>query len=354
MQQVSSVNLEKLPTNGYYVSKEDKKKQYFQNESHIHKQNALTGIKTSAHKLYNDVFTYFPKGFKGSKNSDFYEFLSMGLVPYLIGGATMIATYSAANSAFKPSDAGAAAKVARNSAAGIVLYGLGKVASRKLSRSLINMSTGVNLDLKYLNKAYEVPELGQDKGLVRVQYPGVYDSSEFPRTDLIKKDAELFHDDKNYHDDRIARKMGYKDRLNAPEQIVNKKVRELKVRAGAMENILGYIPAALGVALGAQKSFQNLKIEKVFNFDEAKNLDKVDFKAIKSNLFNPVKTLKNSFVELWQGNGRNLITKNFGKALIIGSVAATLLNWLVPTLAFKKKPDTLKSKIDTKKEYEVC
>jgi len=30
MQQVSSVNLEKLPTNGYYVSKEDKKKQYLQ------------------------------------------------------------------------------------------------------------------------------------------------------------------------------------------------------------------------------------------------------------------------------------------------------------------------------------
>lgn len=350
MQQYS-VSLDKLPKKGYYVSKKEQKEKHYHEESHIHKQGPLTGIKTSAHKLYNDVFTYFPKGFKGSKNSDFYEYLSLGMVPYLIGSAMLIASYCAANGKFTNMDAGYARKVAKSFGAGVVLYGLGKVFSRTLSRTLINASTNVNLNLKYLNKAHEVPEVGQEQGIVRTQYPGVYDSSEFPRTDLLSKDSELNHNDRNYHSDRIAKKLGNGEKLNSPEQLTDKKAREVKVRATALENVLGYIPAALGVAIGAQDGFANLKYNKVINL---KGVKKFNIGNIRGNIEGLFDAFKESCKQLWQGNPRNFVTKNFGKAMIIGGIAATVLNWLIPVIGFKTNPNTMKSKIDTKKEYEVC
>ena len=59
---------ESLPKTGYLVSKEEKKEKIYKNESHIHKQGPLSGVKAGAHRLYNDILTYFPKGFAGSKN----------------------------------------------------------------------------------------------------------------------------------------------------------------------------------------------------------------------------------------------------------------------------------------------
>ena len=76
MQQITSPSVENLSKVGYLVSNEEKKEKYYKNESHFHKQTLLTGLKADAHQLYNDVFTYFPKGFAGSKNSDFYEYLA--------------------------------------------------------------------------------------------------------------------------------------------------------------------------------------------------------------------------------------------------------------------------------------
>ena len=39
-------------------------------------------------------------GIKGSKKSTFYEFLSMGIVPYLVGSATFMALFGGANKYF--------------------------------------------------------------------------------------------------------------------------------------------------------------------------------------------------------------------------------------------------------------
>lgn len=345
-----SISIDKLPEKGYYVSKKEQKEKYYHEESHIHEQNLLTGVKVGAHKLYNDVFTYFPKGFKGSKNSDFYEFLALGSVPYLIGSAMLYASYGAANKAFNSADKFSANQVKTAMGAGIVLYGLGKAVSRTLSRTLINSSTNVNLNLKCLNKAYEVPEPGQEKGLVRVQYPGVWDSCEFPRTDLLSKDAEINHNDRNYHNDRIAQKLGSGEKLNSPEQLTDKKAREVKVRATALENILGYVPAALGVAIGSQDGFRNIEFKKVFKGDNKL----INFKNAKNNIVSLGEGFAQSCKMLWKGDGRNSLTKNFGKAMIIGGVAATVLNWLIPVIGFKTNPNTMKSKIDNKKDYEVC
>ena len=112
-----------LPRTGYYVSKEGNKDKIYKNESHIHKQGPFTTIKAGAHKFTNDIFTYFPKGFAGSKNSDFYEYLSLGMVPYLIGSFMMYALYKGANNAFKLTDKTMADAVANKMGAGILFYG---------------------------------------------------------------------------------------------------------------------------------------------------------------------------------------------------------------------------------------
>ncbi len=342
MQQIKNINIENPVNKGYTVDKEGQKENYYKTESHLYKQDMFSGIKAGAHKLTNDVFTYFPKGFSGSKNFNFYEYLSMGMVPYILGSATLIALSKAANKCFNIQDAKFANDAAKTMGAGVILYGLGKWASKKISRTLINASTGVDLGMTYINKSVEIPENGRKEGIIRTQYPGVYDSIEFYRNDLLKRDAQLNHENIFYYDDKVAKKAGYGDRLNSPEGVTADKIRRLKSRAGALENIGQYIAAATGVALGAQKSFQDLHFFKGFNL-----------KAIKGTMFSVVNALKNGVKQLWAGTDRNIFTKHYGKAMLVATVAATLLDWIIPTIAFKHKPNTMKSKIDDTKECEV-
>ncbi len=343
MQQIQSPSVDSLPRIGYYVSKEEQKQKFYKNESHIHKQGPLSGVKAGAHKFTNDFLTYFPKGFAGSKNSDFYEYLSLGMVPYVVGSAMLIALYGAARGKFNPTDAYAAGKGFRMMTAGVLGYGIGKWASPKLSRTLINASTDNDLDLKYIKKINELPEPGQEKGLVRIQYPGVYDSAEFFRKDLLAKDAELNHGNVYALDDKKAKKAGFKEKLNNPGQLINEKTRKLKIRATALENVSKYIVAATGVALGSQKAFEEMKLNK-----------NNSLKNITSNIRGIGKTIVEAGKQLWQGTDRNIVTRNYGKVLIGASAIATLLAWLIPTIGFKTNPNTMKSKVDTNKEYEVC
>ena len=287
MQQISSISVDKLPNSGYLVNDEEKKKKFFQTESHIHKQGPLTGLKAGAHKLTNDIFTYYPKGFAGSKNSDFYEYLSMSMIPNLVGSAMMIGLYSGANLLFNSADKISANKVAKRMGAGVVLYSLFKWAFQKITHSGIKASTGVDLDMRYIKKVNELPELGQEKGFVRTQYPGVYDSVNFYRSDLLAKDGEINHGNVYYHDDKIIKKAGFSEKLNAPNQAASVKIKEVKARTTAMENIGKYIAAATGVALGSQQAFDNLK--GICKLVEGKNAKEIS-ELLKGNTCGPRST----------------------------------------------------------------
>ncbi len=333
MQQVKLTSVDNLPPTGYYVSNEQKKEKFYKNESHIHKQGPLAGIKVSAHRLTNDIFTYFPKGFSGSKNSDFYEYLSLGMVPYLVGSAMLIAT-NLPNKLYNASDAMEAGKCAKRFGAGVVLYGLGKLASQKLSRTLIHKTTGIPLDLYFLNRVNELPEPGREKGLVRVQYPKIFDSVNFYRRDILAKDGEINHGNLYYFNDQLAKKLGYDKKLNDPEQTTGDKIRATKARATALESISKYVTAACGVALGNQAAFEDLKIAHPTTY---------------------ISCFKKACKQLWQPKkGKNILTKYYGRTLAIASLATTLLAWIIPSLTFKRKPDTIKTKIDDKKEFEVA
>ena len=131
----------------------------------------------------------------------------------------------------------------------------------------------------------------------------------------------------------MAKKAGFKDAQNlSTNQIVGEKIRGVIARSIALENVSKYLTAITGVALGSQKSFGQIQ-------------------------FTKPKTWKDTFVksakELWKGNDKNIFTKHAGKALAIGAGVSTMLAWLIPTIAFKTNPDTMKSKIDINKEIEV-
>lgn len=344
MPQVPKVSIEDIPRNSYYVDKNKKKEDIYKNEDHIHRQGPLSGLNAELYETENALLTYFPKGFMGSKNSNFHEFLAMGRIPYIIGSIMLMGLYSFANKFYNAQDAGWAAKAAKCFGAGVVAYAVGNWAVKKIAHAGIKLSTGVPLDLRYIRKIPTLPEPGQEKGIVEKEYAKVFESVDFFRKDLLLKDSELNHGDMHYFNDKIVQKAGYGKDTNSSYQIADPKIRELKARTTALENITSYIMAATGVALGNQETFETLKIGRK--------------EGLVCNVKTTLTSVKNKVIEglqqMWKGNDKNIITKHYGKALILGSLLATFLTWFIPSRGFKSNPNTMKSTVDNKKEYEVC
>lgn len=66
------------------------------------KNNPATRTLIAIDKLTNAATLYPAKGLKGNKNANFYEFLTMGTVPYLIGSGMLMGVFNAANKYFAP------------------------------------------------------------------------------------------------------------------------------------------------------------------------------------------------------------------------------------------------------------
>ena len=339
MQKVHSISVDKIPfKSGYHVpSRQERREKFYGTDSHIYAQGPLAGVKAGAHKFINNFLTYFPKGFSGSKNSDFYEYLSMGMVPFAVGSVMLASLYGLTNGKYMASEKFHADNLFKRTGAGVLFFATGKWLAPKISRTALTLTTGINLDKRYLNRTSELPEFGQEKGMSRVQYPGVFDSVQFYRKDLLAKDGDINHNNIYFHDDRIVKKAGFKKAKQAStNQIADEKIRGVKARATALEDISKYALAATGVAFGFQKAFGDFRISDI-KTKQAKITD----------------VFVNAAKQLWNGNSRNIFTKNAGKALVLFSAISTIAAWLIPTIKFKTNPDTMKSQIDEKKAYEV-
>lgn len=99
---------------GYFMPGDDN----HGSEDKIIKKTPLTGARIMADKIAKDIFVYAPKGMQGSKNSNFYEYLSLGIIPYIVGSAMLIATSVAAKKFFNPNDAKASGMMGKNIAIG--------------------------------------------------------------------------------------------------------------------------------------------------------------------------------------------------------------------------------------------
>lgn len=344
MNKVQSVQSpQNIPQDGYYVPEEGSHKSASSNDQII-KKTPLIGARIVADKLVKDVFTYAPKGLQGSRNSNFYEFLSLGLVPNLVGSGMLIALFNAANKGFSMPAKSFASISGRKMGFGVALYAVGKWLGSKLINKGVQLKTGVDLEMPYKKVVTELPDGKNDKNLTAIEYHRVFESADFPRWDLINKQGEQQGNRYVWYD-KIAKRMGFDEPLNSPDQIVQPKVKETVIKASAAKSISSFIWAALGVALAAQAPF-----EKKFSVASGDIMTKA-----KSMGRNMALTLKNSFVDLYTGRNFGFThgSKIVGKALIFGAAASTILGVINATRGFKVAKDQPDTQIDLNKEYEV-
>ena len=165
-------------------------------------------MKQSYQKTTSAFIDYPAKGLSGDINSNFYEFLTMGIVPYLLGSAMFMIVFNALNLGkhLGARDAKVAGNIGKKMGLGVVLYGVFKTLSKHLVTTPVKMVTGVDTDMPYQNKVYNLPKgAGKDAEIeAQFQQRKIFDSKEFFRKDLLKR---------SYYDN-VAKKLGMGENLN--------------------------------------------------------------------------------------------------------------------------------------------
>jgi len=330
------------PQSGYIVQK---KNPHLDDESHIVKKHPFIGAKNTMRKLGNSVFYYAPKGMKGSVNSNFHEYLSMGLIPYVTGSAVLIGLFNFTNVFFAHQDKASANFKGAQMAAGVVLYGLGKWLGNKLITKGVHAKTGIDMDMPYEKVVNELPDYkGDEKTLYREPHK-VYESVEFPRWDLLNQMGEREGNRYKYWD-KIAKKMGHKEKLNSPDQEVQPKIKKVITKARAAQSISSFLWAATGVALGAQKPFGH-----IFNFSPKAITLGAKLKEFPKKFGS---ALVQSTKDLYTGkNADGVINKKsraMGRTLIFATLASTALGIANACIGFKAKKENGKVVFDPRKE----
>ena len=307
-----------------FSSKKDGEKGY--NYDTLLSNTPLTRLRIGADNAIN-AFTLYPaKGLKGNKNANFYEFLSMGTVPYVTGSLTLMAVFNSVNKHFPHYSKTKASAIGNKMALGVLFYALMKGVSKSFISKPIQMMTGVDIERPYAKVIYELPDDINDTDIISIEHHKVFESVEFPRWDLLYGD-EAKGQKKNYRYDKIAKKLGLGKNLNDSDQEVKPRIKEIVIKANLAKNISSYLWAACGVALAFQKPWDKF------------------FRVMSFNIFNKDKfmksltTFKDSFIEsskaLYKGEGKG-IRKHAGK-IVLGMAAASTVLGLIGTMSGAKK-----------------
>ena len=86
---IKAINLAKNSTS--FHSEQPKNKA--SDETRILPNNIKTSLKQGTQKTMSAFIDYPVKGLKGDINSNFYEFLTMGIVPYIAGSAMFMTVF---------------------------------------------------------------------------------------------------------------------------------------------------------------------------------------------------------------------------------------------------------------------
>lgn len=325
--QIEAAQLEKIPKNSYIVAEHNS-----DNEDHIIKKRPTTGARITADKFVNDIFSYTKKGMQGSRNSNFYEFLSLGLIPNLVGSTMLILLSNALNNKFGGRDTMFANMNGRKMAGGVILYAAGKWLGNKIINKGVQAKTGIDLEMPYKKVVHELPETKGGEGKTSVEFHKVFESVDFPRWDLINKQGEEKNDRYEYYN-KLAKKMGYKGDLNSADQVVQPKIREVLVKSSAAKSISSYVWAALGCAIAAQ--------DPVGEFMNYRN----------ASLGTKLKKLPSDICTTIGKSVKELSKTKFGKGLMIAAAATSVLGIANATKNFKAEKENKTSTVNYNKEY---
>lgn len=313
----SSVNSVCVCFREYPQIEHDKKQKRYDKDTLL-KDNLSTRLRIEFDKFTNAATIYPAKGLTGDKNSNFYEFLTLGTVPYIIGSLTLMGAFNLANKYFEPYSRSRAAKYGNKMALGVLFYGLAKNLSQPLITEPVKFKTGVDVNMPYARVVYELPDNKYDTDITSIEYHKVFESVEFPRWDLLYAD-ETKGEKRNKYYDKIAKKMGLGENLPDSDQEVKPHIREVVTKTIAVKNIVPYLWAAAGVALAVQKPWEDFFPHLTFKFWQGKKF------------LNCLSTFgycfKQSVKELYTGanNGLGKYSGIAGKLAIFTPIVATIL-----------------------------
>ena len=312
------------------------------------KNNFITRSRIGMDK-FTKAFTVYPaKGLAGNKNANFYEFLTMGNVPYLIGSITLMSIFNSANKHFEHFAGAKASKLGNKMALGVILYAAFKSASKALVNYPVKWITGIDTELPYAKVNYLLQENPQNyNNLTSIEYHKVGESVDFPRWDQLYGDPAK-GEAVNWRYDKIAKKNGLGENLNDSDQEVKPIYKEVLVKSKLAKSISSYLWAATGVALAFQKPWEDYFKVATLKFWKPKDFGH-SLKIFGESLVKSVK-------ELYHGDltSTSKITKHSGKILIGTALAATIIG-VANTVHLTKKPEKQNSAklFDNKKESVV-
>lgn len=364
----NSISLNRFQNVSFGNKETNEKKEHHENDVLLYdekkKHPVTTGLKIQADKFKNACTTYPKKGFSGSKNSNFYEFLTMGMVPYLTGSAMMIAVFNLANKFFDTPAAKNASKLGKKMGLGVVAYGLAKTLSKKFVEVPVNMKYGIDVNLPYKKKINELPEKGNEDNLVSYEYHKAFESVDFPRWDLFY-DNEKFGEDRNAYFKSVGKKMGLKDEdLEQADQRVKPLIKEKLIKTKLFSTLSSYLWAATAVGVSMQKPWEKLNFNPVEIIRNAKNNRAIaqeakaqGQKVMKSGF---IKDFGKAFVESCKEfvNNSSKSTKIAGRLLLGSAIFMTLAGNFSTLRDFNNnrrgQSQASTSLIDEGKEKAVC
>lgn len=313
------------------------------------KNDTTNSMQIGWDKLTNALSVYPARGLKGSRNSNFYEFLTMGMFPYLTGSLTLMAVFNGAKNLFSSADArNYAGKIGKKMALGVVFYGLAKNISQGFVTKPVKWFTGVDTEEPYAVLAYKLPEHKNDTDIADLEYHKVLESLDFPRWD-VKYGDDSKGIPRNFWFDHIAKKIGLGYDLKDSDQEVKPRVKEIAVKTNLAKTFSSYLWAAVGVGLSAQNTWD--EFFKVATWKVWKGKDFLNTIGLFAD------SLFNSAIELYKGNPEpkaGFLKKHSGKMLLALSALSTVTG-ITNVLISKDKPAKIDSAdiIDKDRKYVV-
>ena len=302
------------------------------NESAILQNTVETRVRQRIDRTGSAFTEYTKKGFIGDRNSDFYEFLSLGIVPYLIGSGMFMGLFNLVNNHLLPKNRQIGSTVGKKMALGVVLYGLFKSLTPDLVTRPVSYYTGVDIELPYRHVYVPLPTEPGDELYPLRQQRKVYDSREFFRKDLIEHQEGY---GKAYYD-KIAKKIGLGENLNDSVSETTPIIQSIISTTKTAKTLSSYAWAGVGVALAAQDAWTDF-------FDSISNRQRYVGKAGESfggkigaklknfghNTCDITKTFfksfGRSFKSLWNGApDKSGFKKHAGKLFILLASALTV------------------------------
>ena len=285
-----------------------------QDESHIVPNNVLTRLEQSTQKTMSAFIDYPAKGLRGDVNANFYEFLTMGIVPYILGSAIFMAVFGLSN------------KTGKKLSLGVLLCAALKSLSKNLVTEPVKLFTGIDTEMPYQNKVYNLPKYADENAEmdIRWQQRKVFDSKEFFRKDLLEK--EFF--------DKVALRLGMKEDLNDSVAATTPIIQNVVATTNTAKSISSSCWAAVGVGLAVQDTwlsfFDAIKNRKRFVGNNTGTLGKIGghLKNVAENTLvlskEFIKSFGYSWKQLWSGNPAHTgFRKHAGKSLIALSALTT-------------------------------